>query len=227
MNFRQIRREREMTLEDVAKGLAERGHTISDSALSKLERGIRRADADDLTALAAVLNVGPLELLTPSNDSDENPLLTGAPKDLTHEDIDAWLTGQADLTHESLAQFYYREAKQLRSLAHVDALSYSLAKDEISRKASVKKLGAWSGKIGRLEQKALEHFQFAGILELDQTLNDLPSRYTVVDLTRFISAPDGAANKEGLALEVALTEIEEEAAAIRPPYRPFERRRDA
>ena len=50
------------------------------SQLSKLERGDRRVDVDDLVALAAVLNVTPAQLLMPPPpDGDKNPSIQLTP----------------------------------------------------------------------------------------------------------------------------------------------------
>jgi transcriptional regulator with XRE-family HTH domain len=62
---RRIRHERGLDLRELADRLAEEGHPIKLAQLSKLERGERRVDVDDLVALALVLNVTPNQLLMP------------------------------------------------------------------------------------------------------------------------------------------------------------------
>lgn len=62
-NVRQLRQERGDDLADVSERLTRLGRPIGVSALSKLETGKRRVDADDLMALAIVLDVTPNRLL--------------------------------------------------------------------------------------------------------------------------------------------------------------------
>jgi transcriptional regulator with XRE-family HTH domain len=66
---RRFRHERGMDLRDLEGKLAEEGHPIKLGQLSKLERGERRVDVDDLVALAIVLNVTPSQLLMPEPPS--------------------------------------------------------------------------------------------------------------------------------------------------------------
>ena len=62
---RRLRQERGLDLRGLEELLAEEGHPIKLGQLSKLERGERRVDVDDLVALAVVLNVTPSQLLMP------------------------------------------------------------------------------------------------------------------------------------------------------------------
>src|ERR1700685_481655 len=62
--LKQLRHERGLTLSGLASKLNDLGRPILVSALSKIEKGQRRVDADDLLALAAALDVSPHELLT-------------------------------------------------------------------------------------------------------------------------------------------------------------------
>jgi transcriptional regulator with XRE-family HTH domain len=62
---RRFRHDRGLDLHELEARLAEEGHPIKLGQLSKLERGERRVDVDDLVALAVVLNVTPNQLLMP------------------------------------------------------------------------------------------------------------------------------------------------------------------
>lgn len=64
-NIRRIRREREVTTAALSQRLAVIGHHIVDTGITKTEKGDRRVDVDDLTALALALGVTPNTLLMP------------------------------------------------------------------------------------------------------------------------------------------------------------------
>src|SRR5450631_4458968 len=68
-NLRRIRREREITTAALAKRLAALGHPIADTGITKIEKGMRGVDVDDLTALAVALEVTPNLLLLPEMDA--------------------------------------------------------------------------------------------------------------------------------------------------------------
>jgi transcriptional regulator with XRE-family HTH domain len=57
-NVRQLRELHGLTLREVADRLSRQGHNLGINALSRIERRERRADADDIAALARVLEVG-------------------------------------------------------------------------------------------------------------------------------------------------------------------------
>lgn len=60
---RALRRQRGLTLADLADRLTRLNHPITLNTLSKLETGARRITVDDLVALAAALDVTPHDLL--------------------------------------------------------------------------------------------------------------------------------------------------------------------
>lgn len=64
--LRELRQVRGFTLGDLEERLREMGRPILLSALSKIEKGQRRVDVDDLVALALALDVSPNLLLLPS-----------------------------------------------------------------------------------------------------------------------------------------------------------------
>lgn len=69
LNVRRVRERRGLSTYDLSALLEEAGRPIAPSAIAKVERGERRVDVGDLTALAAVLRVNPSALLLPLTDS--------------------------------------------------------------------------------------------------------------------------------------------------------------
>jgi transcriptional regulator with XRE-family HTH domain len=78
-NVRRVRERRGYSTNQISRLLEKAGRSISPAAISKLERGERRVDVDDLTALASVLDISPAALLLPLTDSYQEPVeVTGA-----------------------------------------------------------------------------------------------------------------------------------------------------
>lgn len=69
-NVRELREARGMTYKELSDRLAALGRPIPVLGLSRLEKGERRVDADDLTALAIALRVNPSALLLPRSPRD-------------------------------------------------------------------------------------------------------------------------------------------------------------
>src|SRR4051812_42544798 len=69
-NLTALRAEKALTLAQLAEALGELGRPISVSGLSKIERGDRRVDVDDLVTLAVALDVSPNRLLLPAPKAD-------------------------------------------------------------------------------------------------------------------------------------------------------------
>jgi transcriptional regulator with XRE-family HTH domain len=85
---------------DLSRKLEAVGRTIPVLGLSRIEKGDRRVDADDLTALAAALSVSPITLLMPDT-VDPDTRLTNPPTGVTGEstgrEVWQWLTTQNPL----------------------------------------------------------------------------------------------------------------------------------
>ena len=64
-NLTQLREARRLTYRELADRLEELGRPIPTLGLSRIEKGTRRVDADDLVALAIALGVNPAALLLP------------------------------------------------------------------------------------------------------------------------------------------------------------------
>jgi 8-oxo-dGTP diphosphatase len=72
-NLEHLRRIRGFTYREVSDRLAQIGRPIPTLGLSRIEKGNRRVDVDDLIALAVVLECSPVDLLQPrSSDVDED-----------------------------------------------------------------------------------------------------------------------------------------------------------
>src|SRR5688572_761624 len=70
--MREIRTARGLTLQQLSNRLAELGRPILLSALSKIEKGQRRVDTDDLVAIALALEVSPNHLLLSDDAESES-----------------------------------------------------------------------------------------------------------------------------------------------------------
>lgn len=68
-NVRRVREARNWSTYDLSRLLKEAGRPIAPSAIAKVERGERRVDVGDLSALASVLGVSPSSLLLPLDDA--------------------------------------------------------------------------------------------------------------------------------------------------------------
>lgn len=81
-HWRKVRR---YTLVQLSDRMTEVGNAMAVGTLSEIERGARRVDVDDLTALAAALDVDVLRLLGARVELDDDPGLS----DEAQEIIDA------------------------------------------------------------------------------------------------------------------------------------------
>lgn len=71
-NVRRLRETRNLGYAELARRLKATGRGIPELGLRRIEEGERRVDADDLMALAVVLDVSPITLLMPpTTDADE------------------------------------------------------------------------------------------------------------------------------------------------------------
>ena len=93
-NVRRVRKGRGLTVYELADEMASGGHPIAASAISKIERGERQVNVDDLVALACTLGVPPSALLLPLDDDPGHTIdLTGCgtvPADTAWD----WMDGQ-------------------------------------------------------------------------------------------------------------------------------------
>lgn len=105
-----------MDLRTFSERVKETGRAMSPSALSKIENGDRRVDVDDLTVFAYILQTTPAALLA-SPEGASPP--TGVPSgQFNHEEIQAWVRGQAKFTTEDLARYWKDEYYSAVSSIH-------------------------------------------------------------------------------------------------------------
>ncbi|MFH8992771.1 TIR domain-containing protein [Streptomyces sp. NPDC017940] len=84
----EIRREQNLTQGQLSQRLTALGRPIAVAALSKIEKGSRRVDTDDLLALALALDVTPNELLLAATARRGEPVQLTPAKSM--ETIEAW-----------------------------------------------------------------------------------------------------------------------------------------
>lgn len=92
-NVKRIRERQRLTFAELSRMLEEIGRSIPPLGLRRIESGERRIDADDLVALAVVLNVSPLALLLPTEASQ----LTSQGQEYEPRVIWEWAQGHTPL----------------------------------------------------------------------------------------------------------------------------------
>lgn len=95
-NVRQLRQARGLGLAELSTRMSAAGQPVSLGALSKVENGDRRVDADDLVALAVALDVAPSRLLLPTTAGDEPVDLTPATS-VSEREAWGWAAGSDPL----------------------------------------------------------------------------------------------------------------------------------
>ena len=95
-NLVEIRRQRGVSLRVLSERLSHLGHPLLASGLSKVETGDRRADVDDLAALALALDVAPNRLLLTGTAGDEQIELSPE-AEASEGTAWRWATGEAAL----------------------------------------------------------------------------------------------------------------------------------
>jgi len=95
-NVRVLRNERGLDLADVSETMTALGRPLSLNGLSKVERGKRGIDVDDLVALALALDVSPLRLLLTPGAGEDQVALT-AQIGTSERRAWEWATGEIPL----------------------------------------------------------------------------------------------------------------------------------
>jgi transcriptional regulator with XRE-family HTH domain len=115
-NLRRIRRDHELTTAMLSRRLSEIGHPIADTGITKIEKGQRRVDVDDLVALAVALGVTPNTLLLPEVDVpaawDRRHEVTGGAAQARAEEIWAWALGERPLGKPAVSEASDAEAQE-------------------------------------------------------------------------------------------------------------------
>lgn len=95
-NLAALRGQRRISLRGLSSRLDRLGHPLLSSGLSKIETGDRRADVDDLVAIAVALDVAPNRLLLTETAGDEKIELTPE-AEASESTVWRWATGEAAL----------------------------------------------------------------------------------------------------------------------------------
>lgn len=120
-NLLRLRTSRRLSLRALSESLGDGPGKLTHAAIGEIERGARRIDVDELTALAAALGVSPITLLMPfEGDSiNRDASLTGASIELPQDTL-RWLRGDApfDLEYGDGLDSFEAQAFRRRSLPH-------------------------------------------------------------------------------------------------------------
>ncbi|MFJ4924093.1 helix-turn-helix domain-containing protein [Streptomyces sp. NPDC088736] len=137
-NLRRVREQRGMTLRELSAELKKIGRNLSADGINKIENGrlpdsgedpgkpVRRADVDDLVALALVLNVSPLTLLLPPTSGTE-PVELAERYRVTSETAWGWAEGRLtaiDKPDDSQEENPEVSSEYQRKQAAYDALTF-------------------------------------------------------------------------------------------------------
>jgi transcriptional regulator with XRE-family HTH domain len=126
---RQIKRVREelrLSQDELSERLSKQGVALQQPAIARLESGERLITVDDLLAIAAVLGVSPLFLLSGSYTDEMVPVTPRAehvPRDMRY-----WMRGEFPLSQDEQETFFElvpdeeRLARQWRGLGHLHAI---------------------------------------------------------------------------------------------------------
>lgn len=111
-NLAELRAARRLTYKQLADRLEQLGRPIPTLGLSRIEKGNRRVDADDLVALAVALEVNPNALLLPRDGRPEQEIDLAPGRRVTADVVWKWADGriplwlrQGDVTEHAQADF--------------------------------------------------------------------------------------------------------------------------
>ncbi|MCX4780112.1 helix-turn-helix domain-containing protein [Streptomyces sp. NBC_01264] len=104
-NVLKWRKARQMQQKDLSAALGEIGRPMLPTVISKIERGERRVDADDLVSLAVALSVSPSALLLPTDGDSAAPLTLTEGLEVTVGAAWEWADGQKPLARSTSAPY--------------------------------------------------------------------------------------------------------------------------
>jgi len=96
-NLEQLRKARRLSYQDLSVRLREVGRPIPALGLSRIEKGARRVDADDLVGLALALGVNPAALLLPRDVAPRDVVTLTDEQQASATDAWAWADGRRPL----------------------------------------------------------------------------------------------------------------------------------
>lgn len=123
-NLRRLRGE--MTYAELSRRLEALDRPIPPLGLRRMEAGERRADVDDLMALALVLGVSPLALLLPCGEQDEGAEVGNM--SFRHDELWQWAMGDRPLGGVDRRRF---RADSLPSWLDVRTVTATMGRDAI------------------------------------------------------------------------------------------------
>lgn len=115
-----------MTYAELSRRLEALGRPIPPLGLRRMEAGERRADVDDLMALALVLGVSPLALLLPAGQQVEEDEIGN--RTFRHDELWQWAVGDRPLGDVDRRRF---QADSLPSWLEVRTLTATIGRDPI------------------------------------------------------------------------------------------------
>ncbi|WP_405359782.1 helix-turn-helix domain-containing protein [Kitasatospora sp. NBC_00085] len=147
-NLVRLRAARGLSTGQLSEALAALGRPIPPSGITKIEKHVRRVDADDLVALGLVLNVSPLALLLPQEEVSEWAVARLADQvEATIRDAWRWASGDStlppepgDLPDQEQQEAYERlsQSKRLRYVRSRPAgQAVELLRDRVHRAVEV------------------------------------------------------------------------------------------
>ena len=114
-----LRKAAKLSLRELAAEMPAGPGQLSHSAIGEVERGVRRLDLDELTALAATLRVSPITFFL-SDPAESRPdalvALTGLTETLPESAALLWLQGRAPVDPKEAADDWAAEGFRRRSL---------------------------------------------------------------------------------------------------------------
>lgn len=104
-NVKRLRAAKGMSLRALSEALEAKGRRLNQDAINKIEngadpdssKGVRRVDADDLAALAAVFGVSPSSLLLPMTAKPADPVAVTGEGEMPADQAWAWAHGKRPL----------------------------------------------------------------------------------------------------------------------------------
>lgn len=109
------RNARNLSYQALSQRLDELEWSIPELGLRRIEARARRVTVDDVLAIAAALDVSPLQLLLPDRDSEGRS--TGVPADVNAAEVWAWAEGATTLNAEARLSYWNGIAISLREQA--------------------------------------------------------------------------------------------------------------
>lgn len=117
---RLVRRERELTQDQLSARLSALGRPMPTASIGRLESGDRRIDVDDLMALAYALDVSPISLLLPFTDRpDERFVPAGVGREMPAVEGWMWAVGAEPTWYaDGNVEDQERTWRQFRDVSH-------------------------------------------------------------------------------------------------------------